>query len=233
MSNKICILWLALLIPGTAVADKSNCNVTLPVTVFLPDGALVRKLGKDEFVAKRKETELPIVSLAVNNGPKRTVFVVETGKQVPKAARSIETNVLSEVISDSRPEDSFALIASHGPHNEVRFGESRDTLRTAILGLEEVPKGQNRQNGTLDAVQEAVSWLQPHQPGDAIVVMTMGIGCRPTIRLHTSCSIPSTCMQLRHWTGRRDESPRSVGSQPWSTSRGSPHQNSRTHHRIR
>jgi hypothetical protein len=175
MSNKMCILWLALLIPGTAVADKSNCNVTLPVTVFLPDGALVRKLGKDEFVAKRKQITLSIVSLAVNNGPKRTVFVVETGKQVPKAARSIETNVLSDIISDSRSEDSFALIAGHGPHNEVRFGESRDTLRTAILGLEDVPKGQNRQNGILDAVQKAVSWLQPHQPGDAIVVMTMGI----------------------------------------------------------
>jgi hypothetical protein len=175
MLKKFCVLWLAISIPFTLVSQQVNCDVTLPVTVLLPDGTLVRKLNSDQFVVTSGKSEIPIESLTIDNGPRRIVFVVETGKRVVEAARKIEAGVLETVLSQTPSVDSLALITAYGPLKEVRFGENRDRLKAAISEIGNSPRGASQPTGILDALQTATDWLKPHQPGDAVLVLTMGI----------------------------------------------------------
>jgi hypothetical protein len=175
MSNRLHFLFLGCLVCCTAFADERSCTEQLPVIVLLPGGALVRKLDKAQFVVRNKNNTLPVHSLTTDNGARRTVFVVETGGRVTEAARKIEAGVLSEILSNARPEDSFALLTADGPREEVRFGENRELLQSAVREFGIKPQGKQHPTGVLDAVSEAITWLQPHQSGDAILVMTMGI----------------------------------------------------------
>ncbi len=157
----------------TTVSENSNCVKEISVNVMLPTVALVRNLKADNFVAERNRGTLPIQSFTVDTSPRRIIFVVETGKDIPEAARKIQMSVLSSMLSNARSEDSFALLTAHGPRKEVRFGASSDTLRSAIGELAERPDGKTQTTGTLDAVLECASWFQRPRPGDTIVVMTV------------------------------------------------------------
>ena len=80
-----------------------------------------------------------------------------------------------------RPQDSFAVLTTHGARREVRFGEAQEKLGSVIQELGEAAKGKKESSGALDAVQEATAWLQPLQPGDAIVAISSGIDKPPGI----------------------------------------------------
>jgi hypothetical protein len=169
------ILFLGPSTSGLLSAQESSCKITVPMTVYLPNGTLVRKLEMNQFVIKSKTAAPPIDSLTVDNGPRRIVFVVETGKHVSETVRKIEANVIAKILSDMRPEDSVALITSHGPLKEFRFSENRDNLTKAVGELANVPQGRNQSTGVLDSIQVAATWLAPHRQGDAIIVLTLGI----------------------------------------------------------
>ena len=168
-------LFLGLPNCGALSAQQNGCEVTLPVTVFLPDGTLIRKLEMDQFVVKTKSTTDSLRSLAVENGPRRIVFVVENGSHASKDARKIETSVIAQILSRSRPEDSFALITSQGALKTVRFGDNREELTKVVADLAAGKGGRSQAGGVLDSIHEAAAWLTPHQPGDALVVLTLGI----------------------------------------------------------
>jgi hypothetical protein len=72
-------------------------------------------------------------------------------------------------------------LPAHGPRREVRFGEAHEKLGSVIQELGEAAKGKKEFSAVLDAVQEATAWLQPHQPGDAMVVISSGIEKPPGI----------------------------------------------------
>lgn len=168
--------WLALLLVCTnGSAEQPPCDAELPVNVVLPDASLVRGLGPENFVARTKREPLRIGSFTTDTGPRRILFVVETGKQLPEAARTVEAAVLSHILSIARPEDSFALLTARGPRREVRFGSNRDAVNASVHELGEAPRGKNQENGVLDALLEGAEWFQEARPGDAIIVMTMGI----------------------------------------------------------
>jgi len=78
---------------------------------------------------------------------------------------TISANILTQIVSQARPEDAFALITARG--------ESRDVLLNALHDL--TAKGEAQDSGVRDAVQQGVAWLQPRQKGDAILLHTMGI----------------------------------------------------------
>jgi hypothetical protein len=156
-------------------AQQSACTARIPATVYLPDGVLLRHLRPNQFVAHSKSENLSISSAPEASGGRRVVFVVETGKRLPDAARKIQAGVLSEIISVSAPDDMLGLVTAHGPRLEVPLGENREALKNAIDAMENAPNRQTQQNGILDSIQEAAMWLEPHQEGDAIVVLTMGI----------------------------------------------------------
>jgi hypothetical protein len=173
--NRHSTVFSFLLLAATKALAQQPCTPSLPVSVYMPDGALIRKLEKNQFEVKSKQGPVPILSVSSDRGPRRIVFVVETGTHVNSAARIIESKVIGEIVAETRPEEALGLLTARGSLDDVALGADHGQLAKAALALEEKNTGPNRQRGVLDALAEAVRWLQPSQPGDAIVVMTMGI----------------------------------------------------------
>lgn len=155
-------------------SQEPLCSNTVPVNVILPAWGLVRRLQSEAFVAREKRRPITVHSVSTESGPRRVLFVVENGNPMPEAARRIEAEVISAVLSKAQPSDSFALLSARGPREEVRFGDTTG-LRAAVSELVNVPKGKQAGTGVLDTVLEAASWFQPPQPGDSIWLMTMGL----------------------------------------------------------
>lgn len=167
----VALAYAALLVLGTVRSDDRVCLRQLPVNVVLPDGALARNLHTTQFVTKIKAETQQVVSVKSDHAPRRVVFVVDTAKENSDAVRKIEAEIISAILAKSEGQDSFALLTAHGARREVRFGESRDVLLNSIQAIAQPPRGKNELSGVLDAVHAALGWLQPTQPGDAIVVV--------------------------------------------------------------
>ena len=158
-----------------AAAQESACLTDVPTLVTLPDYGLVRQLGPDQFLAHDKHGSVRIEAVETRRGPLRVLFVVETGKTVSEAARRVQTEVISEMLSSGKPEDSFALLTAHGPRTEVHFGANKEDLAAVVREIAKGISGKNQTGGVLDAIQEATEWFQPRREGDAILALTTGI----------------------------------------------------------
>jgi|SRR5579862_234224 len=158
-----------------AQAQSRSCEVDVPVNILMPDAALVRNLHQDAFVAHHGNDGIAIRSVGADSTPRRIVFVVENGESFNPAARKVEASVLRFVMTNARAVDSFAFLTALGPREEVHFGAPREDLLSAIGDLSSPAKGKGQTKSTLDTVLEAAGWLQPPQPGDSIVLFTMGL----------------------------------------------------------
>lgn len=167
--------FVLLFFSASAVGQNQRCEVDVPLNIVMPDAALVRKMPQESFVAHQGRNVLAISSVNADSGPRRIVLVVENGKNVNPAARKVEASILGEILAKARAEDSFALLTARGPRKELPFGTSRDVLLSAIGELSSPSKGKNQPTSALEAVLEAASWLQPSQPGDSIIFLTMGL----------------------------------------------------------
>jgi len=160
---------------ATVAGQDQPCEVDVPLNVVLPDAALVRKISPDGFMARQGGELLTIRSVSVDTAPRRVVLVAENGKDVNPAARKVEASVLEAMVTTARAEDSFAMLTSGGRRKELRFGTPRDALLSDIHELSSPSAGKSQGNSALDAVLEAAGWLQPSQPGDSILLLTMGL----------------------------------------------------------
>ncbi len=82
---------------------------------------------------------------------------------------------MADVLSEARPEDSFGLLTARGPDKEVRFGESRDTILAAVRELQTNIDTKGSTVGVLDALMTAAAWFDQPKPGDAILLLSMGL----------------------------------------------------------
>ena len=138
------------------------------------DTVPVTNLSADAFLVHDKKTPVRIQSATYDRGPRRVIFVAENGK-MPQAARKIEAEVITHILSKARTEDSFALLTARGPRVELRFGSSREAIRAAAEELARPPQGKAGGEGVLDAVLEATTWFQPPQAGDSIFLMALNV----------------------------------------------------------
>lgn len=169
-------LGLALVFSSAGVVGQDQpCGVDVPLNVVMPDAALVRNIPSGGFVARHRGDRLTIQSVSVDTAPRRIVLVAENGKNVTPAARKIEASVLAALVTNARAEDSFAMLTARGPRKELRFGAARDALLASIRELSSRPEGKDQGNSALEAVLEAAGWMQPSQPGDSIILLTMGL----------------------------------------------------------
>src|SRR5438552_15131417 len=82
-------LVCALSLCEPARTQQVSCTpVELPVNVILPDGRLVRGLQRDHLVALAKKDRLKIESITQDAGPRRILFVLDTGRDLPSEART-------------------------------------------------------------------------------------------------------------------------------------------------
>jgi len=171
----ICIVPTALSLCVIAQAEEHGCTLEIPAIVVLPDYDLVRELGPSAFTMQGKHGSGTVASVETRCGPRRILFVVETGKQVPVAVKKVEFAVISEILANAGSEDTFALIASRGPRNEVGFGTSRETVAASAAAIENALGARSQKDGVLDSILEAVEQFQSPREGDAIVVLTLGL----------------------------------------------------------
>jgi hypothetical protein len=167
--------FLLLFFSAGAAGQNQRCEVEVPLNIVTPDVGLVRNMPQESFVAHHGPNALAISSVNADSAPRRIVLVVEDGKNVNPAARKVEVSILGAILAKARAEDSFAFLTARGLRKELPFGTPRDALLSAIEGLSSTPSGKNRAASALDAVLEAASWLQPSQPGDSIILLTMGL----------------------------------------------------------
>jgi hypothetical protein len=166
-------LCLFTICAGLFAQEPRRCSVEIPAIVALPDATLVQRMGSDGFVVYSGPAKIEGVSS--DRGTRRILFVVETGKQIPPIVRKLEAEIVAEILKNARPEDSFALLTAHGPRREVRFGASKETFRSTVEEIGIGATGKNEGTGVLDAIFEGINWFQPHNTGDAVLVLTMGI----------------------------------------------------------
>jgi hypothetical protein len=131
----------------------------------------VQGLGATAFVAGDEQGSIAVRFVGSDEGPHRIVFVVDNGRGRSASIRTLEATLLSRLLREARPEDSFALLTAHGPHREWRFGSSRASLQAAAETLAEPTADGMQKNNMVEALLEAATWLQPYHPGDAVLVL--------------------------------------------------------------
>jgi hypothetical protein len=171
-----------LFVVPSAVSQQLPCRHVIPVNVVLPNWGLVRHLSADGLVARNKKDPIPILSLTTDSGPRRIVFVLENGRPMPAAARKIESEVVSDILSNARAEDSFALLTARGPREKIGFGATHDALKATAEELGNPSQRKSDGDGVLDALLEATTWFQQPQAGDSIILMTMGLESHHKVR---------------------------------------------------
>jgi len=137
----------------------------------LPQFASVENLPPSAFSAQVGSRVVPIQSATMDRGPRRMVFVVENGKRMTPARRKIVAAVITEILSMARAEDSFAFLTAGGIRLALPLGITRDAIRVAAEALPNATRGDLKGEPALDAVMEAITWLQPPQVGDSIFVL--------------------------------------------------------------
>lgn len=167
------LFWLTICVG--IFAQERPCTVEMPAIVALPDATLVQRLASDAFVAHLKKGPTRIDGVISDRGPRHILFVVETGKQVPPTVRKVEAEILTEILKNARQQDSFALLTAHGQRREVQFGTSKETLKSTVEEIGVGASGKNEGNGVLDAIFEGIDWFRPHNAGDAVIVLMLGI----------------------------------------------------------
>jgi hypothetical protein len=148
--------------------------IELPVNIVNRDGRLLRNLKADQFTAEYKHGHSPkILSVGEDSNPRRVLLVLETGSRVPAKILAVEAAVVTDLLSEARPEDSFALVTARGAKKELRFGVSRE----AVLGATKDLTSQNQAvqgEGVLDALLEGTRWFSEARPGDSVLLLTLG-----------------------------------------------------------
>ena len=114
-SPSVSCLFCALSICEPAPAQQSPCALAeVEVNVILPDGRLIRGLQSDNLVAQVKHDKVKIDSISYETGPRRILFVLDAGRDLPRDAKKAEAEVISYVISQAPVDNSFALITARG-----------------------------------------------------------------------------------------------------------------------
>jgi hypothetical protein len=168
-------LGLLFFFSASLVGQNRPCDSDVLVNIVMPDGGLVRDVQADAFIARRGTESVIILSVDLDAGPRRIVFVIDNGKNVNPAARRVEAAVLRGIVDNARTGDSFSLLTAIGPRKEVPFSATREAVLSVIDELSSPAKGSSQARPILDSVLEAAAWLQPAQPGDSIVCLTMGL----------------------------------------------------------
>lgn len=189
-------LLCALTFCDSARSQQNSCPpVELPVNVILPDGKLVRGLQRDHLVALAKKDRLKIESVNQDLGPRRILFVLDTGRDLSRDGRKAEAAAAANIVEKAAEDTSFALITTRGATTEVHFGEPRENLVAAIRQiLEPAGKLASAERGGLDALSEGIKWFGTPQPGDAIVAMVLEIENNN----HTKYSTVADALADRH-----------------------------------
>jgi hypothetical protein len=155
-----------------AQAQSNSCSVSLPVALVDHKGNLLGgATAKDLTVQLHKQT-LPIESIAYDTGPRRVLFVADTGRHLPAEVRKMEFALMTHLLNTARTGDTFGLLTTRGALRQVRFEDGNAAVSKAVQELSSDAKEANRAGPMLDTIAEGLGWFEAPKPGDAILLMS-------------------------------------------------------------
>jgi hypothetical protein len=128
-----------------------------------------RGLAAEDFSGMAQKKTVAVKSLTYDDGPRRVLFVVDNSKKLSADSRKAEAEMIQIMVAAGRPEDTFALLSTRGPGQEVKFTSDRTAI-TRGLNQDGDPK-RGKELGVLDGVMEGIEWFGAPQAGDAIVLI--------------------------------------------------------------
>ena len=169
-------VFLALsIIPGLStlgLGQQAACKgVEVPIGVISASGDIFRGLAAEDFVSHLQKKPLTVKLVTFDDGPRRVLIVVDVNKKLSPDARKVQGEMVRIILDNSRPQDTFALISTHGHGPQVKFTADRSAIRMALGWDSTSGNGKEKELGVLDGVMEGIDWFGTPQSGDSVVVM--------------------------------------------------------------
>jgi len=154
------------------LGQQAACKgVEVPIGVISASGDIFRGLAAEDFIGQLQKKPVSVKLVTFDDGPRRALIVVDVNKKLSPDSRKAEGEMLRTILENSRPQDTFALISTHGHGPQVKFTADRSAIKLA-LGWDNAPdNGKEKELGVLDGVMEGMEWFGTPQSGDSIVVM--------------------------------------------------------------
>jgi hypothetical protein len=168
-SRSLALFFCFLCMLARSMAQQACKASEITIGVISGNGDSFRGLAAQDFAAATQKKPVVVKSLAFDDGPRRVLFVVESGKHLPAESQRVAHELLQAMVDAGRPQDSFALMIARGPGQGVKFGEDRSTLAQALSRAGDSKGGKDP--GVLDAVMEGIESFGEPQSGDAIVLI--------------------------------------------------------------
>jgi hypothetical protein len=155
-------------------AQQAGCaSLDLAVGVTDLKGEPFRGLGADDFTVHGGKAQMNIRSLALDDGPRRIVLVVDQFRKLTTDGHRVAHALVKEVLAAARPQDSFALVTARGSGRVIRFGEDVSGILPAVAP--DIEGGAGSDIGVLDAMMQGVTLFGERQPGDTILVIAASL----------------------------------------------------------
>lgn len=153
-----------------ASAQQESCKaMEIPVGVINSLGESFRGLAPQDFLARAQKGSVTVKSMVYDDGPRRVLIVVDTGKKLSGNLRKAEVALVKTFVAAARPEDSLGLLSAHGPGGPVKFSDPRANIVDALA--QETNSNEGKDRGVLDAVMQGAEWFSDPHPGDAILII--------------------------------------------------------------
>jgi hypothetical protein len=161
-------------------SQQAACKSSdVPVSVINASGAVLRGVSAQDFVGSIQRKSVAIKDLTYDDGPRRVLIVADANKKLSADTRKGEAEMIQTLLSNSRPQDTFAIMAAQGPGQDVKFTSDHDAIAHALSQPGDGARGKDP--AVLDTIMAGIQWFGSPQPGDAIVVIAANMeGSRKT-----------------------------------------------------
>jgi hypothetical protein len=167
-STLIVIFIFSTLGAGQQAACK---GAEIPISVTSASGDIFRGLAAEDFVGRMQRKPVTVKLVTFDDGPRRVLIVVDANKKLSADSRKAQGEMLRTILDNARPQDTFALISTHGHGPQVKFTADRSAIRAALGWDDGSDNGKEKELGVLDGVMAGMEWFGTPQLGDSIVVM--------------------------------------------------------------
>ena len=152
------------------LGQQTACKgVEVPIGVIGASGDIFRGLAAEDFVGHLQKKPVTVKLVTFDDGPRRVLIVVDVNKKLPADSRRAQGEMLRTILDNARPQDTFALISTHGHGPQVKFTADRSAIK---VGWESgSDNGKEKELGVLDGVMAGMEWFGTPQSGDSIVVI--------------------------------------------------------------
>ena len=165
-------LTVILALSTLGLGQQSACkSVEVPIGVISASGDIFRGLAAEDFVGHLQKKPVTVKLVTFDDGPRRVLIVVDVNKKLSPDARKTQGEMLRTILDNARPQDTFALISTHGRGAQVKFTADRSAIKTALGWDNGQDNGKEKELGVLDGVMAGMEWFGTPQSGDSIVVM--------------------------------------------------------------